>query len=122
MVNVVINGIDISKMINQHRVSFLHEARSGKNGGMMLDGSITLDVIAWKLVATFELNALTEAEMQTIMALCRREYVTAQVYDNRTGTDRTAEFLPSLDEQRLAFEKAGVKYFYNGTLLTLRER
>lgn len=122
MIYPIIDGVDFSPYINKRRYKISYEARVGSNGGTMLDGSETVDILAWKSVCSFELNALTSEQMSTVTAKLMRPYVTMTYFDTRTNSRRTAEFIPSIDAQNYAFERSGKHYFYEGTAITLRER
>ena len=45
-ISVLIEGVDFSTFFNKYGATFHYEERLGANGGLMLDGSETVDVLA----------------------------------------------------------------------------
>lgn len=119
---LIINGQDLSAYVDYRGYSVEYELREGGNGGMMLDGSLTVDVLARKMVCHFALNAIRSTALQAIQLLVQQDYVSATVFDPRINTTYTAQFIPTIDTQSLAFIREGVLWFREGTVITLRER
>lgn len=117
-----INGIDFSSYVEKNSYLVSYETREGNNGGMMLDGSWTNDIIAFKATVTFTIVGMTAARLAEITSACLDQYVNLTYLDTRTNSQRTAQFMPSVGTATYAFARHGLDYFRNGMTLTFRER
>lgn len=125
MMPLIINGEDFSSLANQRKYVVSYEKRSGNNGGMMLDGSLTEDVLAIKAIITWTLDAMTAPKLQRLLAQVGNAdspYVIVTFFDARLNSERTAEFIPSIGEINYAFSRNSLAWFRDGIVLTLRER
>lgn len=119
--NLVIDGQDFSDFINRYNYGVEYVARDGGRGGMMQDGSMTVDILAWKAVYTLGCNDATGERLAKLQAACLKSYVTATVYDPATGADRTATFIPNLSPATTKLFSGNVVWF-GGMVLTLTEK
>lgn len=87
----------------------------------MLDGSETVDILAFKAVVTVYTNALTESEVTALFSALLKPYVQLTYRDLRTGSDRTASFIPDMDAAEVLLFDGKTPYFSDFGI-TLRER
>lgn len=121
---LIINGIDFTALANRSSYTVEYEKRTGPNAGMMLDGSLTEDVLAIKAVISWSLNSMTAHQLNRLLAetLSAYPYVTVTYFEPRMNAPRTAEFIPTVGALSYAFTRHGADYYRDGTTLTLRER
>lgn len=119
---LTIEGIDCSNYANINNYNIGYKAIQGNNGGIMLDGSTTVDVLAYKCVITLDLNSMTGIQLSTILTAILKPYVTVTYFDTLTNANRTAVFMPEIGSSRFAFFTDGSKRFDSGTTLVLTER
>ena len=117
-----LNGIDFSDCLKKYDYSLAYEKREGNNGGMMKDGSMTVDVLAWKAVLKIKTDGLKAERMQELLSHLIADYVTVTFFDSRTNAERTGEFIPSVVDVPISHFKDGVVKWYNSTQITLTER
>ena len=117
-----LNGVDFSPQINRYGYLFSYEPREGNNGGMMLDGSLTVDVLAWKAVIQLDCNAMKSSAQAAIMAMCATDYVTVTYYDTKENSNKTSVFIPSIGETKIGIIAPDNTKWFTGLTLTLRER
>ena len=117
-----LNGNDYSDIIKEVGMSVSYQKREGKNGGMMKDGSMTVDILAWKAVITVTTKGTTPARMMELLEELIDDYVEVTFIDTRSNLERTADFIPSVVETPIAYFKDGEIGFYNSTKVTLTER
>ena len=117
-----LNGIDFSDCLKKYDYSLAYEKREGSNGGMMKDGSMVVDVLAWKAVLKIKTDGLKAERMQELLSHLIAEYVTVTFFDTRTNAERTSEFIPSIVDVPISHFKDGVVKWYNSTQITLTER
>lgn len=113
---------DISNYVEKNSYSVSYETREGGNGGMMLDGSWTSDIIAYKAIVTFTLIGISSAHLSDIIGGCLNPYVDLNYFDTRTNSQRTSQFMPVVGAATYAFARHGLDYFKGGMALTFRER
>ena len=117
-----LNGIDYSDCLKKFDYSLSYEKREGNNGGMMKDGSMTVDILAWKAVLKIATEGITAEKMAEILNHLIADYVEVTFYDTRTNAERTSSFIPSVLEVPAAYFKDGKVQMYNSTQITLTER
>ena len=117
----IVDGVDFSTKINRLVYSVGYEKREGSTGGLMLDGSETVDILAFKAVVTVYTNALTESEVTALFSALLKPYVQLTYRDLRTGSDRTATFIPDVDAAEILLIDGQTPYFSEFGI-TLRER
>lgn len=117
----IVDGVDFSKKINRLMYSVGYEKREGSLGGMMQDGTETVDVRAFKAVVTVYTNSLTESEVTALFSALLKTYVQLTYRDLRTGSDRTAWFIPDVDAPDILLFDGQTPYFSEFGI-TLRER
>ena len=119
---ITINGVDFTQYTSKNAYKVTYDKREGANSGMMLDGSKTFDLLAYKAVIEWELNALTSAQLSAVLAACMEQYVTVTYFDTLTNAERTAEFIPVVGTQQYAFSRHELFYFRDGITIKLEER
>ena len=106
------------------RRSFQPNVAIRENGGeqMMMDGSITRDVLAYKLRDTWTLNNINAATLAQLHALAEMDCVTAEVFDHRINETRKGVFIVELTDpaKGAVLPGQGIWYPAGGTL-TLEE-
>lgn len=119
---LVINGTDFSQAVNRTGYSVYYEERTGNNSFLALSGDEDLDILAYKPVITWPLNALWSDEMAQLKRAIRAStYVPVSYFDTDTGTEQTAYFHGTIDREpaQLVTER-GIMFY--GATLTLRAR
>lgn len=119
----ILDGEDFSAYINRRGYSVFYEKREGINGGMMLDGSLTVDVLAWKAVLQLPVNGLPADKMAKLVTACTKPYINVEYFDLRTNAQRTGvPFIPTLSEGSLSLINGEGTQWYYGAVLTLQEK
>lgn len=116
-----VDGVDFSARINRFAYSVGYEKREGSLGGMMLDGTETVDVRAYKAVVTVSTNGMRSEELAQLLTALLKPYVQLQFFDTRINDTRTATFIPDVSPAPLGFVASGRKVF-DTFQITLRER
>lgn len=116
-----VDGVDFSARINRFAYSVGYEKREGSLGGMMLDGTETVDVRAYKAVVTVSTNGMRSEELAQLLTALLKPYVQLQFFDTRINDTRTATFIPDVSPAPLGFVASGHKVF-DTFQITLRER
>lgn len=96
--------------------------REGVNGGMMLDGSMMVDVIAYKAVLTVPLNPMTAGEQSALLDAVCADYVNVRYFDVKTNAYRTAQFIPTIGTTSAVILRAGSAKWFSGLAITFEER
>ena len=117
-----INGIDYTNAVQRYGMATTYVKREGVNGGMMLDGSMTVDVIAYKARLVIPLNPMTASEQAALINAVCDSYVSVYYFDSRTNAYRTAQFIPDIGTTNVAILRAGNVKWFNGLAITLEER
>ena len=118
-----VDGVDYSPSINRYGYSVGYEKRTGNNGGTMLDGSETVDILAWKAVLTLTGNAMPSEKLSALLTACLKDYVQVTFFDVKINGERTAAFIPDVGPASIGLISSGVaKWFREGIVLTLREK
>lgn len=119
---LIINGADFTADAKRFGYSITYEKRTGRNGGMMLDGSIEEDVIAWKAAVVWRLNDLTADRIAALNTAITSASVTATFWDDFFKRRReNVPVIADISMQNLkVITPSGVRY-YSGMVLTLRE-
>lgn len=119
---LIIDGTEFSPMFNRYQYTVGYIPQTGENGGIMLDGSETVDVLKWKAVLTLPANDLKAEDLSRLLSACAQTYLAVTYFDTRTNQERQALFIPEIGESRFAMMTAqGVKWF-SGMAVTLREK
>lgn len=116
-----VDGVDFSARINRFAYSVGYEKREGSLGGMMLDGTETVDVRAYKAVVTVSTNGMQSEELAQLLTALLKPYVQLQFFDTRINDTRTATFIPDVSPAPLGFVASDRKVF-DTFQITLRER
>lgn len=116
-----VDGVDFSARINRFAYSVGYEKREGSLGGMMLDGTETVDVRAYKAVVTVSTNGMRSEELAQLLTALLKPYVQLQFFDTRINDTRTATFIPDVSPAPLGFVASDRKVF-DTFKITLRER
>lgn len=120
---VIIDGVDFSADFNKYGTAMYYEAREGHNGGMMMDGSMTVDILAWKAVLKLPCNDLTGDRLAALLQAVLQAEVSVKFWDTRLNAERTATFIrPELSDQTLTLQTAAGIRWYSGMTLTLTEK
>ena len=91
-----INNHDYTALVTRYGYSVSYTKIDGGQGGTMLDGSTTVDVLAIKTVITVPLMPLFESQLNGIVAdALSSDYPTLYYFDPRTSTYRTIETIMS---------------------------
>lgn len=117
----VVDDVDFSAKINRFSYAVGYEKREGSNGGMMLDGSETVDILAFKAVVTVSTNGMRSEELAQLLTALLKPYVQLQFFDTRINDTRTATFIPDVSPAPLGFVTSDRKVF-DTFQITLRER
>ena len=118
-----VDGVDYSPSINRYGYSVGYEKRTGNNGGTMLDGSETVDILAWKAVLTLTGNAMPSEKLAALLTACMKDYVQVTFFDVKSNGERTASFIPDIGAASIGLIASGAaKWFREGIVLTLREK
>ena len=120
---VIIDGVDFSTDFNKYGYSVRYEIREGTNGGMMLDGSMMVDILARKAVVVLPCNDLTGDRLAALLQATLKAEISVTFLDTKLNAQRTATFInPELSDQTLTLQTvAGVRW-YSGMTLTLTEK
>lgn len=120
---VIIDGVDFSADFNKYGASVRYDPREGINGGMMLDGSMKVDILAWKAVVVLPCNDLTGDRLAALLQATLKAEISVTFLDTKLNAPRTATFInPELSDQTLTLQTtAGVRW-YSGMTLTLTEQ
>ena len=93
---ISINGVDCSSLFMRYGYSTNYKKIRGANGGTMLDGSTTEDVIAVKAVISLSFMPQTEEALSAFLSsLYGSDYASVYYYDPKEGTYRTIEAIYS---------------------------
>ena len=117
-----INDVDYTSAIQRYGMATTYQKREGNNGGMMLDGSMTVDVIAYKAVLTIPLNPMLADEQAALISTVATDYVDVYYFDAKTGGYRTAMFIPDIGMTSAVIMKSDGNKYFSGLALTLTER
>ena len=119
---LILNNIDFSDIIKETEFSVVYQKREGNNGGMMKDGSMTVDIIAWKAVISVTTKGMSSVRMMALLNELITDYVEVTFIDTRTNLERTALFIPDIVETPIGYFNDGEIGFYNSTTVTLTEK
>ena len=93
---ISINGVDCSSLFMRYGYTTNYKKVHGANGGTMLDGSTTEDVIAVKAVISLSFMPQTEADLTAFLSsLYGSDYATVRYFDLKAGVYRTIEAIYS---------------------------
>ena len=93
---ISINGVDCSSLFMRYGYTTDYKKIHGANGGTMLDGSTTEDVIAVKAVISLSFMPQTEEALSAFLSsLYGSDYATVRYFDIKEGDYRTIEAIYS---------------------------
>lgn len=120
---LIINNVNFSDLLKEvGAYSVQYEKREGSNGGLMKDGSMTVDIVAWKAVIKVKTKGATASAFSALLNTLITDYVDVTFMDPKTNTLRTATFIPDKVEAPMAYFVDGDVRWYNSTTITLTER
>lgn len=117
-----INGVDYSTSINKYSYSVSYLPIMGDNGGIMLDGSESVDLLAWKAQLDLVCNGLTATELSALLTACKQAYVSVTYFDVASNANRTAQFIPSIGSSKYRMSNRNGEMCFDGLTLYFRER
>ena len=118
-----INGTNRTSLFTKYGYAVGYKKIRGRNGGTMLDGSTTEDIIAIKAVVTLPLMPLSEEQLNELIAdIYGGDYVTLYYFDIRTNAYIEAEFMYSEITGRHIMQNAFDTEMWLAGSLTLTER
>ena len=118
---LTINGTDFSALANKYEYEVGYTTRTGPNGGVMLDGTKVVDIIAYKAVITWPLNDMRDTDLASIQSACQTAEVTVTFWDTLTNAQRTSTFLPTFSAQKIGILRSTGKW-WKGISLSLEEK
>lgn len=118
---LTINGTDFSELASRCEYTVGYNVRTGSNGGMMLNGEMTVDILAYKAVITWPLNDMTAADLAAIQTAVLTDYVTVTYWDTKTNASRQAVFMPKISSAKIGILRTSGKWWKDITL-TLEEK
>ena len=120
---ISINGVDCSSLFMRYGYSTDYKKIHGANGGTMLDGSTTEDVIAVKAIISLSFMPQTETDLSAFLsALYELPYATVRYFDLKAGGYRTIEAIYSeINVKHLMTNINDAEMWQPGTM-TLTER
>lgn len=93
---ISINGVDCASLFMRYGYSTDYKKVHGANGGTMLDGSTTEDVIAVKAVISLSFMPQTEADLSAFLSsLYGSDYAIVRYFDIKEGDYREIEAIYS---------------------------
>lgn len=94
--DIHINGTDYTSLVTRYGYTVSYAKVDGGQGGVMLDGSQTVDVLAIKAVITVPLMPLFESQLNALIAdVLSLDYPTLYYYDPRSGDYREVQTIMS---------------------------
>ena len=120
---VIINGIDFSAIPKDvAAITVTYEKREGNNGGLMKNGDMTVDILAWKAVIKIETKGIASSWIPTLLNEMMNDYVEVTFIDPRTNSQRTGTFIPDVVEVPMSLFIDGDFVWANSTSIILTER
>ena len=123
MKELIINGIDCTKLATRYGLTVRYKKIHGKAGGTMLDGSTTEDVLAIKAVLSFDFIPQSEEVMGAFLKrLHSSKYATVKYFDIEENDYREIEAIYGEVEVRYIFENIEGFSMWRANTLTFTER
>ena len=120
---VAINGTDFTAYFTDTGYTVNYIKRTGSNGGMMQDGTITEDLIAIKAVVVLPPVPLTEAQLSTLLsAVWADGYPLLDYYDPMAGALKSVQTVATVSKSKYRGQGADANKYWTGTVITLTER
>lgn len=116
-----IDGIDITPYIAERGLKWSKTAVEGQNGGAMLDGSTTRDLIAQKVTLEIEFIAMESTRLQQLLSLFQREYFTVRYSDPLSGV-RSMQASTQRTPASIVIRRVGGTTYWDGVSVTIQER
>lgn len=118
-----INNHDYTSLVTRYGYSVNYTKIDGGQGGTMLDGSTTVDVLAIKAVITVPLMPLFEGELFGIISdVLSTDYPTLYYFDPRTNSYRTIQTIMGEPEMRHVGQSITEAEIWLAGTLTFTER
>ena len=118
-----INNHDYTSLVTRYGYTVNYTKVDGGQGGTMLDGSTTVDVLAIKAVVTVPLMPLFESQLfEVISDALSSDYPTLYYYDPRTADYRAIETIMSEPEMRHVGQSITDAEIWLAGTLTFTER
>ena len=117
-----LNGTDYSSAIHRYGFSCTYVPRDGGRGGIMQDGSKTVDILDWKAVISLNCNAIRSDVQAHLIRACKTDYVTITYFDPESNADRTSTFIPSIGNANIGLFRPGNEKWFTGLTLTFEEK
>lgn len=118
---LIIDGQDFSDCINRYAYSVQHLRRDGGRGGLMQDGSKTVDVLKYPVFCTLGCNDLPSSRLAQLEKACLKPYVKATVFDTSVDDEITHDFIPELSAATTRLFSGDVVWL-GGMVLTLEQK
>ena len=120
---VAINGTDFTAYFTDTGYTVNYIKRTGNNGGMMQDGSITEDLIAIKAVVVLPPVPLTETQLSTLLsAVWENGYPLLSYYDPWTGTTKSVQTVATVSSSKYRGQGSDENKYWTGTEITFTEK
>ena len=119
---LIIDGVDFTNSFNKYGYGVSYSPVSGVNGGIMKDGSETVDIVAWKAVLELPCNGMKSADISAVVLACKKTYVTVKYFDVATGAEKTSVFIPSIGKSTYRLTTPSGDMCFSGLVIKLRER
>lgn len=120
--NIEIAGIDFTNEAQRYGMSVQYTKREGNNGGIMMDGSLTVDILAWKAVITLPFNPMPADKQSQLMKAVANSYVMVKYFDPMENKYATKEFNADFGTTHVTlFASDGARWF-EGLTIVLTER
>ena len=116
-----LDGENFSHYLYRYGFAVQYEKVYSSNGGLMMDGRETVDLVRVRRVLTAACNPLTSEQLSALADMCRREYVAVRYTDPAEGGDVRIDAIPSLSVVNKSLT-AGCTTYWKDAVITLRER
>lgn len=93
----IVDGVDFSAYVNRWQYTVGFDFREGSNGGLMLDGALTRDLLAIKARVTVTVNDQRGPELAALLTAVLKNEVSLQFFDPRANETRTGTFKPTVE-------------------------
>lgn len=122
MKDFALNGANFTSLFTPTGYTVSYQKRRGSNGGIMLSGEQTEDVLAIKAVVTCYCMPTDEAQLQQFLSVIASAYVTVYYFDPRARAYRTIKAIPSEPTLKYRGQGAvGALQYWTGAVITFTE-
>lgn len=120
---VGINGTDFTAYFTDVGYTVDYIKRTGSNGGMMQDGTITEDLIAIKAVVKLPCVPLTEDQLSTLLsAVWANDYPLLDYYDPWAKEVKSVLTVATVSQSRYRGWGTDANSYWTGTVITFTEK